>query len=118
MVVYHIYLFLWPHSMGLVPQPGIKPMPPALEAWRLNHWTSGEVPCSANLKIQAVGRKKPMRDLRRIRRIGGEAKGERVSRRKEQVAQKRQCGATTTQGQKPGTLFGNYELPATLMRRV
>ena len=95
MVVYRVYLFLWPH-MGLVPQPGIKPMPPALEAWRLNHWTSREVPCSANLKIQAVGRKKPMRDLRRIRRIGGEAKGESVSRRKERAAQKRQCGATTT----------------------
>jgi len=36
-----------------------------------------------------------MRDLRRIRRIGGEAKRERVSRRKERAAQKRQCGATT-----------------------
>ena len=28
----------------LVPQPGIKPMPPAVEAWSLNHWTTREVP--------------------------------------------------------------------------
>ena len=28
----------------LVPQPGIKPMPPATVAWNLNHWTAGEVP--------------------------------------------------------------------------
>ena len=27
-----------------VPPPRIKPMPLALEAWSLNHWTSGEVP--------------------------------------------------------------------------
>ena len=28
----------------LVPQPGIEPAPPVLEAWSLNHWTSREVP--------------------------------------------------------------------------
>ena len=28
----------------LVPYPGIEPMPPALEARSLNHWTTGEVP--------------------------------------------------------------------------
>ena len=28
----------------LVPWPGIKPMPPALEVWSLNHWTSREIP--------------------------------------------------------------------------
>ena len=27
----------------LVPQPGIDPVPPALEAQSLNHWTTGEV---------------------------------------------------------------------------
>ena len=27
-----------------VPQPGIKPVPPAMEAQSLNHWTAGEVP--------------------------------------------------------------------------
>ena len=27
-----------------VPQPGIKPIPPALEAGNLNHWTAREVP--------------------------------------------------------------------------
>ena len=28
----------------LVPQPGIKPVPPAVKAWSLNHWTAKEVP--------------------------------------------------------------------------
>ena len=28
----------------LVPQPGIPPTPPALEAWSLNHWSTREVP--------------------------------------------------------------------------
>ena len=28
----------------LVPQPGIEPVPPALGAWSLNHWTAREVP--------------------------------------------------------------------------
>ena len=27
----------------LVPQPGMEPMPPAVEAWSLNHWTFREV---------------------------------------------------------------------------
>ena len=29
----------------LVPQPGIKPIPPAVETWSLNHWTAREIPC-------------------------------------------------------------------------
>ena len=32
----------------LVPWPGIKPRPPALGAWHLSHWTTREVPLSAN----------------------------------------------------------------------
>ena len=35
------------------PQPGIEPMPPAVEAWSLNHWTTREVhgkPNSSGLK--------------------------------------------------------------------
>ena len=28
----------------LIPQPGIKPRPPALAAWSLSHWTTAEVP--------------------------------------------------------------------------
>ena len=27
-----------------VPQPGVKPVSPALEAWRLNHWTARKPP--------------------------------------------------------------------------
>ena len=29
---------------NLVSQPGIELGPPALEAWSLSHWTTGEVP--------------------------------------------------------------------------
>ena len=35
----------------LDPQPGIKPMPPALEAWRPNHRTAREVPYKVLLLI-------------------------------------------------------------------
>ena len=39
-----------PHRI-LVPWPGIEPAPPALEAWSLNDWTTGEVPWTAILKF-------------------------------------------------------------------
>ena len=29
----------------LVPQPGIEPVPPVVEAWSPNHWTAREFPC-------------------------------------------------------------------------
>ena len=35
---------------NLVPQPGIETMPPALEAWGLNHWTTREFPTTYFLK--------------------------------------------------------------------
>ena len=46
------FFFFWPHLTAcgiLVPWPGIKPRPPALGAWSLNHWslnhwTAREVP--------------------------------------------------------------------------
>ena len=47
------YFIFWPCLMAcmiLVPQPGIKHEPPALEAWRLNRWSTREVP-SASLTI-------------------------------------------------------------------
>ena len=34
---------MW-HEGILVPQPGIKPAPPAVEARSFNHWTAREVP--------------------------------------------------------------------------
>ena len=43
------FFFFWPCHMAcgiLVPQPGIAPVPPALEALSLNHWTTREVPTS------------------------------------------------------------------------
>ena len=46
---YHYHLFFgcsgW-YAGILVPWPGIKFMPPAVEAWSLNHWTSREIPDS------------------------------------------------------------------------
>ena len=42
---YVFYLFFGHAAFGiLVPRPGIEPVPPALEAWSLNHWTAREVP--------------------------------------------------------------------------
>ena len=35
----------------LVAQPGMEPMPSALEAWTLNHWTSREVPKVFLIKV-------------------------------------------------------------------
>ena len=40
-------LFFWPHHAAceiLVPLPWIKPVPPAVEAWSLNQWTTRGVP--------------------------------------------------------------------------
>ena len=39
------FFFFWPRSMqDLSPPPGTEPVPPAVEAWSLNHWTTKEVP--------------------------------------------------------------------------
>ena len=45
------FLFFWAHHSArgiLVPQPGIEPAPPAVEARSLNHWTAREVPSSSH----------------------------------------------------------------------
>jgi len=37
------FLTLWPHCEAcgiLVPQPGVEPVPPAVEEWSLNCWTA------------------------------------------------------------------------------
>ena len=42
-----ILLFSWPRRVAcgvLVPRPGIEPVPPALGARSLNHWTARQVP--------------------------------------------------------------------------
>ena len=44
--IFKIFTF-WPRYAAyriLVPWPGIRPTPPALEAWSLNHWTAWEGP--------------------------------------------------------------------------
>ena len=38
----------------LVPQKGIKPMPPTLEAQSLNHWTAREVQSFLMLKLNNI----------------------------------------------------------------
>ena len=49
-MVYAFTLFFFfsntPQRMWDLPQPGIRPMPPELEVWSLNHWTAREVPIS------------------------------------------------------------------------
>ena len=39
------FFLSYPASCGLlIPRPGIEPVPPAVEAQNLNHWTTREVP--------------------------------------------------------------------------
>ena len=40
----HFFFFCCVACGILVPRPGIELVPPALEAWVLNHWTTREVP--------------------------------------------------------------------------
>ena len=47
LITVYVYVFLaTPLSLlaGLVPQPEIKPIPPAVEAQNPNHWTAREFP--------------------------------------------------------------------------
>ena len=51
------HFFFWPCHTAcgiLVAQPGIKSMPPAVEALSLNHWTTREVPGHYSLKMQVT----------------------------------------------------------------
>ena len=46
-LLFYIYIYIWPFCAAyriLASWLGIEPMPPALEAWSLNHWTTREVP--------------------------------------------------------------------------
>ena len=46
MSAFFFFFHFWPCSAAcaiLVPQPGIKPTPPALEVKSFNHWTTREV---------------------------------------------------------------------------
>ena len=47
----------WPHLVAgeiLVAPPGIAPMPSALAAWGLNHWTAREVPQACGLSPEVL----------------------------------------------------------------
>ena len=47
----------WPHHTAggiLVPRPGIEPVPPTVEAWSPNHWTTREVPCQPVFKARFI----------------------------------------------------------------
>ena len=46
-LIFIFFFFFWPCRVAcgiLVPWPGIKPVPPAVEVWSPNHWTAREVP--------------------------------------------------------------------------
>ena len=43
---FFLFYRFWPRCAAcgiLVPRTGIEPVPPAVEAWSLNHWTAREV---------------------------------------------------------------------------
>ena len=48
------FLFFGPGMQNLSPWPGIKPLPPVVEAQSLNHWTTREVPIKAILKYLII----------------------------------------------------------------
>ena len=54
------FFFFWPCSMwDLSSPPVLKPLPPAVEAWSLNHWTAREVPeirFSQSLELVYIGK--------------------------------------------------------------
>ena len=48
---------LWPHHNAcgiLFPQSGIKPAPPTMKAWSLNHWTTEEFPRVAHFYRDSI----------------------------------------------------------------
>ena len=55
----YIYLFIyWLHCTAygiLIPQPGIEPVSPTVEAWSPNHWTAREVPRLPPLMLLILG---------------------------------------------------------------
>ena len=58
------FSFIGLHNMSdLVPRPGIKSTPPALEVWNLNHWTTRKVPIILSFTLRNVHSldRKPMR---------------------------------------------------------
>ena len=51
-----VVFFFWLHHAAcgiLVPPPGIEPVPPAVEAWSLNHWTAREVPGQGSFYVNS-----------------------------------------------------------------
>ena len=55
------FILFWPRHRicrGLVPRPGIGPMPPAVEAQSPNHWTTREVPWEKGIWNRDLKKKK------------------------------------------------------------
>ena len=50
-VYIHTHIYLAGPCGILVPQPGIEPLPPAVEAQSFNHWTAREVPIQQILYV-------------------------------------------------------------------
>ena len=47
-IVYQIFFLCSPWRI-FIPWSGVEPLPPAVEAWSLNHWTTKVVPCLTDL---------------------------------------------------------------------
>ena len=70
----YIYFFFFSCTVVcgiLVPWPGIRPVPPALEAWSLNHWTAREVPVYMYFYKCKIYNRQPVWSLRRAVTCGG-----------------------------------------------
>ena len=55
---FFVFFFLASGIAVLIPWPGIEPVPPAVEAWRINHWTSRELPNYLFLRLHLSRLKK------------------------------------------------------------
>ena len=63
MAVFFFNFIFWLRCMScgmLVPRPGIEPVPPALGAQSLNHWTTREVPAVLFLKLDIIRTRKSL----------------------------------------------------------
>ena len=65
----HLFIYFWPHLAEcgiLVPWPGLEPVPPAVEAQSLNHWTARDAPL---LLFKCKKKKKINRKLFKVHNV-------------------------------------------------
>lgn len=50
-----VYYLFWPYHVAFRMPSRVQPVPPAVEAWRPNHWTTREFPLQSK-SLEAAGR--------------------------------------------------------------